>query len=117
MKEKSMSGYIYVACPYTHKDPKVRTERFEAVNKYCAVMMKKGYHLFSPISHTHPIALAGDLPVDWDFWEQYDRAMLEPARVVHVYCLPGWKESKGVRAEIRIAEEKGIHVEYIQPIS
>ena len=68
---------IYLAVPYSHADPAVRVARFDAVNKVAAKMMRDGLHVFSPISHTHPIALAGDLPGGWEYWEAYDRALIK----------------------------------------
>jgi hypothetical protein len=104
---------VYLACPYSHKDHKVMVSRFEAVNKVAADLMGKGQYIFSPISHTHPIALAGFLPHGWDYWEGYDRRILKCCDRIIVLRLDGWKESTGVQAEIKIGEELGIPVEYV----
>lgn len=108
-----MDGLIYLATPYSHEDPVIRQQRFEIVNRVAASLMSDGNYIFSPISHTHPIALAGDLPTCWDYWEQYGRVMLSACVSLYVLCQPGWKESKGVTAEIVIAEEMGLPIEYI----
>lgn len=105
---------IYLACPYTHKDPKVMEERFRAVSKLAAAFMSEGFYIFSPISHTHPIAIEGDLPRGWEYWEGYDRTIIKACKGLWVFKLPGWKQSTGVQAEIKIAEELGIPVEYIE---
>jgi hypothetical protein len=106
---------IYLAVPYSHQDAGVRHSRFEAVNKVAADLMRKGLHIFSPISHTHPIALAGELPLGWEFWEAFDRAYLTHCHKIIVLKLDGWKESKGVTAELKIAEELGLDIEYMEP--
>jgi len=85
---------IYLAVPYSHKDPAVREERFNRVNSEAANLFTKGHMVFSPISHTHPIALAGDLPGNWEFWEAYDRTMIEWCDQVWVLAIEGWNESK-----------------------
>lgn len=108
-----MKKLTYLACPYSHPDPDVRERRFRAVNKAAGVLMKKGMLVFSPISHTHPIAVDCDLPKGWDFWHQYDRAFIEASERMFVLMLDGWQQSIGVAAEIKIAEELGIPVEYI----
>jgi len=77
-------------------------------------MMRRGEHVFSPISHTHPIALAGDLPKGWEFWQAYDRAMLRACGKLAVLMQDGWQESVGVQAEIAIAREMGLPVEFIE---
>lgn len=104
---------VYLAVPYTHEDPTVMEWRFNVVNEVAGRLMKQGIHIFSPISHTHPIAVTCDLPRGFDFWEQYDRAILQVCRKVIVLRLFGWEQSKGVQAEIKIATELGIPVEYI----
>jgi hypothetical protein len=103
---------IYLASPYSHEDPEVMKARFEQVAKKASEMMRRGDQLFSPIAHTHPIAQYG-LPTGWEFWEQFDRWFIENCDKVVVFMMPGWKESKGVQAEIKMAEEMGKPVEYI----
>jgi hypothetical protein len=77
-------------------------------------MIAKQY-VFSPISHTHPIAEAseGKLPMEWEFWEGFDRQYLNVCKKIIVLRIPGWEESKGVQAEIKIGTEMGIPVEYM----
>jgi hypothetical protein len=111
-----MTKLIYLACPYSHKDPAVKVQRFEAVNKVAAKLMAEGNYIFSPISHTHPIALAGSLPGGWDYWEGYDRTIIACCCKIIVLRLPGWELSTGVQAEIKIGQELGIPVEYIDPL-
>ena len=110
-----MNSIVYLATPYSHPNPIVRNERFLAANKTAAELLQHGIHVFSPISHTHPIALAGNLPTHWEFWEAYDRAFLSHCKALLVLTLPGWKESKGVSSEIAIAKSLGIPINYIAP--
>ena len=63
---------IYLACPYTHPDADVRAFRFEKANQAAAKLMGEGKFVYSPISHTHPIAVAGKLPLDWAYWQSLD---------------------------------------------
>jgi hypothetical protein len=109
-----MPELVYLACPYSHPDPAVRAARFEAANRAAAKLMAEGLLVFSPISHTHPIALAGGLPTGWDYWERYDRAILHQCRAMFVLPLDGWCESAGVRAEMLLAEEMGLPVYFLQ---
>jgi len=115
MKDELMKDeLIYLATPYTDPDPRVRKERFRIVNVIAAKLMAKGLHVFSPISHCHPIALEGDLPKDWEYWENYCRIMLKYCTKVMVVCQDGWENSVGIKGEIEIATEMGIPVEYIK---
>ncbi len=105
----------YLATPYTHADKAVMLKRFEVVNRVASELMRGGKLVFSPISHTHPIALAGELPTDWHFWKQYDHAVMKCCGDMVVLRQDGWRESVGVNAEIQIAQELDIPVTFIDP--
>jgi hypothetical protein len=107
-------GYTYLASPYSHPDPEIRHARFEAVNHAAADLMKQGEIIFSPISHSHIIARDHDLPADWDFWERIDIEFIKKCDALLVLMLPGWKQSKGVQAEIRLARLINIPVKYLE---
>lgn len=94
---------IYLATPYSHKDKKVRLARFNAVNKKAGELMLQGYVVFSPISHSHPIALTmeSDKVCNLDFWMLQDLPFLDWADELWVLQLDGWDMSKGVNAEIK----------------
>lgn len=106
---------IYLASPYSHQSQSVMQDRFERVCRVAARLMGEGVHLYSPIAHTHPIAVQGSLPRGWEFWEQYDRKLLAACQELWIVTLEGWKESKGVAAELAIAGEMGLPVKYIEP--
>jgi hypothetical protein len=109
-----MPELIYLASPYSHKDPVVKELRFRSAARIGAKMMAAGKYIFSPISHTHPIALAGKLPGEWQFWEGYDRVMIKCCQRLTVAKIDGWETSTGVQAEIKIADELGIPVDYVE---
>ena len=109
-----MKKLIYLATPYSHPDQKIREERFRIVNYMAGKLMSKGDIIYSPISHTHPIALEYELPLDWEFWNKQCIAYLQLSEKVIVLMQDGWKESVGVTAEIKIAKEMGIPIEYIE---
>ena len=106
---------IYLASPYSHPDPAVRVSRFDAVCRAASRLMRDGVHLYSPIVHCHPLAVQGGLPTSWEFWEQYDRKIIAACGEVWVCTMDGWRESKGVTAEIKIAEELGLPVRFVSP--
>ena len=77
-KDKKM---IYLATAYSyHSNCKLWNKvvmwwRYHKVSKFAAKLMKKGYVVFSPISHSHVIAVKGnmdqlnhDLGLSQDWW-------------------------------------------------
>lgn len=104
---------IYLASPYTHESLDVMRQRFDAVVCVAAQLMRDGYFIFSPISHTHPIASEHSLPRGWEYWQEYDELIISRCDRLMVLMLDGWKESKGVNAEIEIAERLNLPIEYL----
>jgi len=104
---------VYLACPYSDPNSLVRASRAKMVNQAAGLLVQKGLMIFSPISHAHSIAEECDLPKGFDYWEKYDRAALSCCHRIIVLTLPGWESSVGVRAEIVIAKEMGIPIEYV----
>lgn len=76
--------------------------------------MASGLVVFCPIAHTHPIAVRCELPRGWDYWKRFDHEFIAASSKVIVAMMDGWRESRGVTAEIAIAAELGIPVEYLE---
>jgi hypothetical protein len=108
-----LSRLIYLAAPYSHKNKDVMIERFLRINKVAAKLMAQGNYIFSPISHTHPIAEAGELPRGWEFWKGYDEEMISHCSSLYVLTLEGWQESTGVNAEVELAAVWEIPISFI----
>ena len=106
---------IYLAIPYTDSDPNIRHDHYEWANQIAAKLMASGVHVFSPISHCHPLIEIVELPSTWEYWEQYDRKFLAICDTLVVVRIPGWEKSIGVRNEIKIAKEMGIKIRYLDP--
>lgn len=106
---------IYLAAPYTHPDPKVCEERFHEANRAAAWVINEGFHVFSPVSHTHPIKVDSTLKGTWETWMNYDKYMLSLCDELWILRLPGWAGSKGISAEMLYAEEIGKPMRLITP--
>ena len=97
---------IYLACPYSHPDLHVRLWRVNQVNRKAAELMMHGNLVFSPLSHSHPISNYCTVdPCDHDFWLRQDLWILDICDEMHILCLPGWDESKGIKTEIEHAQK------------
>jgi hypothetical protein len=102
-----MSELTYLASPYSNSDPQVREDRFRAACIAVGYFMYRGEHVFSPIAHSHSVALHCELPTEWYFWQQYDRFMIDMCSSVRVLMLPNWEDSVGIKAELEMAVELG----------
>lgn len=87
---------------------------FLMANKYAAKMMKKGNIVFSPISHSHPIAIQESLPNTLEFWINQDLSFIYWCDEVHVVQLDNWMKSRGVSAEIEYAKQLNKPIKYIE---
>lgn len=106
---------IYLAQPYSHKDPVIREERYEAALTWCAKLVD--YFPYAPIVHWHNVAIRHALPTEAAFWLKLNFHMIEKARNVHVLLLDGWKESNGLYEELRYCEASGKAIFTIDPSS
>lgn len=105
---------IYLASPYTHPDPQVVQSRFLSAMQYTADCLCAKEFIYSPIVHCHELATRHTLPTDFDFWKSYNFHMLGRADELRVLMLDGWETSKGVSAEIMLAQELGIKTVYVR---
>ena len=108
---------IYVASPYTHKNPEVRSERYYAVMDFIAHHQDEyDQILYSPIVHYHQIAIDFDLPTNWEWWWDKNKQMMDLASTILELRIDGWETSKGMQAEIKYAEETDMeHIVVIPP--
>jgi DNA-directed RNA polymerase subunit RPC12/RpoP len=106
---------IYLASPYTHENMDIRVERFNQVLDCCGWFMNhsKNEFFYSPIAHTHPIAMRCTLPGEWQFWSDFDECILSRCNEIWILTLPGFSKSTGVKAERKIAERFGLPVRFI----
>lgn len=96
---------VYLMSPYSHKDMEVCEERTRIANSASAFLMEQGYIVFSPLSHSHAIALSdyGKLAanhLDHGFWLTQDFAWLQFCNGGYfILKIEGWDKSTGVAVE------------------
>lgn len=106
---------IYLASPYSHASGDVRGKRHLSACLTAAKLTSEGRFVFSPVAHSHYIAESGTITVDDPYWYELGFAMLKRCDELWILMLDGWKESKGIAAELAIAVERGMPVRYIEP--
>lgn len=106
---------IYVGTPYTKYAGGIDAAFTDAC-KLTAHLLQSGLKVYSPIAHTHPLAIHGGLdPLDLSIWLPFDGAMIDKADAMIVAMLPGWETSTGVRHEIQAFLEAGKPVFFLNP--
>jgi nucleoside 2-deoxyribosyltransferase len=114
---KRKMNKIYLAIPYTWNPDK----SFEIANKVTADLMSKGNVVFSPISHSHPVAdfLPKELRTNSEWWMQQDLPLVQWADEIHVVHIGDLGNdlicnSKGVCREIEYAKQLNKPIKIIE---
>jgi hypothetical protein len=98
-----MSIDIYLAGPYSHPDPEVREARYDALTAMYARICRSGHVCYSPITQSHVAAVRHGLPTDAQYWSKVNQSFMLACRELWILDLDGWRESRGVRMEVRWA--------------
>ena len=105
---------VYISCPFGHSNDYIVQNRVNISNSYYAHLLKNNINAISPLTVGN--VLRTYIPEhQWDskFWMPIDLHLLEKCDEMHVMCLAGWRNSKGVKEEIEFCERVGIPVKYI----
>lgn len=110
------SGYLaYLATPYS-KYPGGLDAAFRDAAALAARLLVAGIAVYSPIAHTHPLAIYGDLdPLDHSIWLPFDAAMMARCDVLIVAHMDGWEQSFGVAHEIEVFQGAGKGIYDLDP--
>lgn len=111
-----MSGFTYLASPYSDSSPAIRETRFRAACRAAAKLMLDGKCVFSPIAHSHPVDLCFPSIQSGAFWKAQDIPILRHASELVVLKLDGWEESSGIQWEMELARTLHIPVTYMDPV-
>ena len=99
---------IYIASPYSHPVPAVRTGRYLCAARYAANLMNAKRLCFSPIVYGYQFERMFSFGMDFHTWKPLNDFMLSQATEVHVLALPGWDLSAGIMHELAFAAEREI---------
>jgi hypothetical protein len=105
---------IYLASPYSHPDPAVEWQRYDAACRATAHFINRGFPVFSPIAHSHVLHVTYGCGGDWQTWRQLDEDLIKASSAVWVLMVDGWRESRGIAAEIAYAESLFIPVTFVE---
>lgn len=108
---------VYIGVPYSSESRVIVNNRFTNVTSLAAFLMSKHINVYSPITHTHPMACnkycaLGDTYEHWRFHNEY---MLSVSSAMIALLMPGWRESAGLNAEIQHMEDNKKRVWHVGP--
>jgi hypothetical protein len=107
----------YLATPYT-KYKGGPAAAFHEAARIAATFVTIGVRIYSPIAHTHPLAVEGNLdPLDLSIWLPFDEAMMDASDCLIVAMMDGWDVSAGIKHEIEFFKKDGKPVLYFDPVS
>lgn len=107
---------IYIASPYSHSDSSIMAKRFREITKIAAKLFIRYDCVFLlPITQGHLLSKIGNIESDFKRWKAQSLGMLAACQEIWVIKMDGWKQSKGVNAEIRFARKFGIPIKYLDP--
>jgi len=108
---------IFLASPYSHYDSVVRYERYAEVKAFLTRALLKKKNIYSPIVYTHPVHLLGAGSTTFEFWSDFNRAMLTRSSEMWILTIGGWEESKGIAYEIEVAIDYHVPIFLVNPQS
>ena len=107
--------YWYLASPYS-KYPAGLEAAFQEVCRQTALLIRHGIPVYSPIAHTHPIAIHGGMdPLDHGIWLPADLPLMRAAHGLIVCQMATWDQSYGIGEEIKEFTKLGLPIIYMEP--
>lgn len=108
---------FYLATVYT-KHPDGIYVAFLDACEITAKLLKRGLKVFSPIVHTHPVAIHGDIePLDHEFWLNVDSMMMDKMDALMVAKMTNWQDSYGIGCEIKTFRQAGKPIYFLDPLT
>lgn len=107
-------GYWYMATPYSTYPSGIDRAFIDAAIA-AGEFIKHGINVYSPITHTHPIAVNSNMdPYSHDIWMPLDEQMMENAHGLIVLKMPNWQASKGISMEVEFFTVKFKPIIYME---
>jgi hypothetical protein len=115
LPDASQSTYWYLASPYS-KHPLGIEEAFREACRATADLIRAGVRVYSPIAHTHPVAVHGGIdPYAHDIWLPADEPFMNAASGLIVLRAESWEISYGIGEEIKAFKAAGKQIVFMDP--
>lgn len=108
----------YLATPYSKYKGGDLVSAFEDAAALAAELLAAAVRVYSPIAHTHPLAMHGNLdPLDHSIWLPFDEAMMDAADCLIVAHMDGWDSSFGIAHEVEFFTKAGKPIFDLDPVT
>ena len=108
-------SFWYLATPYSKFKDGIESANRIACEQ-TALLIRAGVPTFSPIAHTHPIAIHGGIdPFAHEIWLPADAPLMHAAAGLIVCMMDGWRDSYGIGVEIDTFAKAGKPIVYMEP--
>ncbi len=110
----SKQELIYLACPYSHQDPKMVQLRYSVSAQIASHLFKQGLMVFAASMHNSLLAHMAGVSDQFARWKDFNHLMIERVDKLMVITMEGWEQSQGVQDQIQYAKQLGKPVEMIE---
>lgn len=110
--------FIYLATPYTHQQQKVMQRRYELAKSVVETLTDRGEVVYSPVVYCHPLVAGRDKQAkrrDFNIWRHHNMAFLRVCWELWVVQFAGFSESQGMAAEIELAKQLHLPIQWWKP--
>lgn len=107
LKLKADGRFWYLASPYTHKLAHMQEQRTHAATVHLGALLAAGVFVFSPIVQTHRASQLFQLPGNFEWWLDFNKAFMDASAGTILAQMEGMNESRGVAQEIEYTRESG----------
>jgi len=108
-------SFWYLASPYS-KFPGGINAAFDQVVQARGLLIRAGIPCFSPIIHSHPVAIACGLdPHDHSIWLPAEEPIMRCATGLIMLRMESWEISYGMGVERKAFEEAGKPIVWMDP--
>lgn len=113
-KRKINKPLKYLAGPFSNPDQKIMDERKVLHAKLAVLLKNRGESIYAPIPETTCLTELGGLSgTSWKDWREHDLNLLQRCDELYVMLIQGWRESLGVRGEVKFAIQNNIPIRFI----
>jgi len=101
-------GFFFLSHPYTHPDRALMRYRMIWMDQYAAALMNAGLSVYSPVAHNLGGIedwIEGENVPEFELYREQNYGFLMQCDAMIVCRLPFWRESPGVKDEVRFILE------------